>query len=605
MPSIATQTKRLQDAIDAGALRPTIAEPEKPPIPVADYPVSINAYSRGPLPASSVQQPDMQRGWQTGATPQVRLIPIGPISSPVIGAVAQSQAIQQIAATPATTAPSGGVTSVGLTMPGIFTAPVSGSPVTLAGTLAVTLANEPFNTVFAGPSSTQGSLALDTTATSAGNSSPAIISGGTTQLNDFALLLVEIDSSTSALTATPPAGWTQINGIGTGGGNGGGLFWQSISSAGGFSASASYSFSAGAPKWGASLVTVKTSGGTPSIRQNQSAVISGAAGPNGSDTLAFAGNTLAGSTIFLVIQGLIGLVAPITFQITDSQGNVYTLINSQTFPGQTTNQFCQQLIYAAPSSSAAACTITIKNPTTANGGPGLVFYSLEVPNLTLPVLTPIFRKLGVSDLPGFSNAGLLQPSAGGTGTNLSATGGSSQFLRQNSVGAAITVVQPDYSDLAGIAIPTTYNNVTVGNNRGFPVERGTPIDLTAQAAAIGATTLYAVPALSQAAGMYRVSWVAKVTTPATSSSTLGGTNGFQCVYTDQDDSVVVTTPVWWGGGNNGAAPTEASLNTTQTQVSGELILNVKLNTTIQYKFDYTSSGVTAMQYNLHVKIEAL
>lgn len=108
MPSIATQTKRLQDAIDAGALRPTIAEPEKPPIPVADYPVSINAYSRGPLPASSVQQPDMQRGWQTGATPQVRLIPIGPISSPVIGAIAQSQAIQQIATTPVTTTSSGG-----------------------------------------------------------------------------------------------------------------------------------------------------------------------------------------------------------------------------------------------------------------------------------------------------------------------------------------------------------------------------------------------------------------------------------------------------------------------------------------------------------------
>lgn len=127
------------------------------------------------------------------------------------------------------------------------------------------------------------------------------------------------------------------------------------------------------------------------------------------------------------------------------------------------------------------------------------------------------------------------------------------------------------------------------------------VDLTAQAAAIAATTLFAVTI----AGMFRVSWVAKLTTAATTSSVLGGTNGFQIKYTDADDSVVVTTPAWWAVGNNGAAPTSAALNTTQTYIGGTHIVNAKAVTNIQYVMDYTSVGATVMQYNLHIKLEAL
>lgn len=47
----------------------------------------------------------------------------------------------------------GTVTSVGLTVPGvIFVSPVSGSPVTSSGTLALALKTQTANTVFAGPS---------------------------------------------------------------------------------------------------------------------------------------------------------------------------------------------------------------------------------------------------------------------------------------------------------------------------------------------------------------------------------------------------------------------------------------------------------------------
>ena len=63
--------------------------------------------------------------------------------------------------TPASSAGSGTVTSVALTMPGtIFNSTVPGSPVTTAGTLAPTLATQTANTVLAGPAS--GSAAAPT-----------------------------------------------------------------------------------------------------------------------------------------------------------------------------------------------------------------------------------------------------------------------------------------------------------------------------------------------------------------------------------------------------------------------------------------------------------
>lgn len=144
----------------------------------------------------------------------------------------------------------------------------------------------------------------------------------------------------------------------------------------------------------------------------------------------------------------------------------------------------------------------------------------------------------------------------------------------------------------------TYNAISTVSN-GVPTEYAT-VDLTAQGAAIAATTVYAVPA--GGAGMYRVSFVAKVTQVATTSSVLGGTNGFQVVYTDQDDSVVVTTPA---GHLFNSTTASLALNTTQAVYSGVIIVNAKLSTNIQYSIDYTSVGGTPMQYNLHIKVEAL
>ena len=119
-------------------------------------------------------------------------------------------------------------------------------------------------------------------------------------------------------------------------------------------------------------------------------------------------------------------------------------------------------------------------------------------------------------------------------------------------------------------------------------------DLTAQTAAITATTLYA----TTATGMYRVSWSADITTASDGSSVLGGTNGFQVLYTSPTDSVVKTTVA-------GNSVTSAA-NTTGTALGGSLVVYAKTGTNIQFTYGYTSvQTTTAMAYELHIKVEAL
>lgn len=158
---------------------------------------------------------------------------------------------------------------------------------------------------------------------------------------------------------------------------------------------------------------------------------------------------------------------------------------------------------------------------------------------------------------------------------------------------------PATLDAALCLTPTGLNAITAGKVNGTPfacVKNGVPFvvangDYTAQAAAKTSTLAFAVPA-SQS-GFFRVSYTASVTQAATSSSTLGGTNGFQVSYTDADDSNVKTS----SGGTTSAG------NTTGTQISGVITVNAKTSTNINFTFDYTSSGATAMQYNLHVRVE--
>lgn len=118
-------------------------------------------------------------------------------------------------------------------------------------------------------------------------------------------------------------------------------------------------------------------------------------------------------------------------------------------------------------------------------------------------------------------------------------------------------------------------------------------NLTAQAAAITATTLIT----PTTAAMYRVCFVSTITRAATASSILGGTNGFQIQYTDADDSVVKKSIA--------RSILTSTANTTGTSLGDCFMANVKASTALQYLFDYSSTGTTTMQYNLHIRAEAI
>lgn len=143
---------------------------------------------------------------------------------------------------------------------------------------------------------------------------------------------------------------------------------------------------------------------------------------------------------------------------------------------------------------------------------------------------------------------------------------------------------------------TKYNNISTVSG-GQPAEYAT-VDLTAQGAAIAATTLYAVPAAG--AGVYRINWVASVTTVDGAASVLGGATGLQILYTDADDSVVKTSPRTVTAG----VDTDAT-NTTATALSGCIVVSAKASTNIQYQMGYTSTTPGQMKFNLHLKLEAL
>ena len=148
---------------------------------------------------------------------------------------------------------------------------------------------------------------------------------------------------------------------------------------------------------------------------------------------------------------------------------------------------------------------------------------------------------------------------------------------------------------------TKYNNIATVSN-GVPAEFAT-VDLTAQQAAITATTLY-TPAAS---GMFRISIVLQVTRAASTSSILGGTTGVVITYTEPNGSVAQSiVPLLTSQGGGVIIPATGNIgNTTTTQSQGSAIIYAKSGVAIQYAIGYTSVGATGMLYSAHLKLEAL
>ena len=123
------------------------------------------------------------------------------------------------------------------------------------------------------------------------------------------------------------------------------------------------------------------------------------------------------------------------------------------------------------------------------------------------------------------------------------------------------------------------------------------VDLVTQSAAKAATTIL-TPSVT---GLYRISAYLKVTTPATTSSTLGGVT---ITFTDGTDSVA-QSHVMELATQAGASATTNTGNATTSKLSGSLTIWAKAGVAIQYAIAYVTSGTTAMQYEAHLAIEAM
>jgi Major tropism determinant N-terminal domain len=123
-------------------------------------------------------------------------------------------------------------------------------------------------------------------------------------------------------------------------------------------------------------------------------------------------------------------------------------------------------------------------------------------------------------------------------------------------------------------------------------------NLTAQAAAIAATTLF-TPAVT---GFFRISITLKITRAATTSSTLGGST---LGYTHGDDSVVVSQAVGFISTAGNLLTLNNTANTTATVLNGSVVIYAKAGVAVTHAVAYASSGATTMQYSVHTRVESL
>jgi hypothetical protein len=262
--------------------------------------------------------------------------------------------------------------------------------------------------------------------------------------------------------------------------------------------------------------------------------------------------------------------------------------------------------------TAAAESVTVSYPR-ANGGQLFIY---EIAGLTGLASVPRFMPEAPIN---FANGiGILPVVNGGTGANLSGTGGSGKFVRQFTLGGPFTVGTIAASDLSNTTIGTgaivlatsptlttpqftglfqTYNNINVVGN-GIAAEYA-QVNLTAQNAAIAATTLYTPPGAGT--GFYRISAYLKVTTVDLTSSTLGP---LTITYTDGTDSVAQSN-VMLMADQTGAAVTTNTLNSTVSTLNGSMVIWALTAVPIKYAIAYASNVAGTMKYEVHLKLEAL
>lgn len=129
---------------------------------------------------------------------------------------------------------------------------------------------------------------------------------------------------------------------------------------------------------------------------------------------------------------------------------------------------------------------------------------------------------------------------------------------------------------------TANRTLTVQDADGSLIVGVATVTLTAQAAAIGTTTLLSLPA----AGLYRISYYHEITRAATSSSS------------------TQLTLSWTAAAAQSTAGASIATNVLGDIARGTLVVRVASGS-ITYSTTYASSGATTMQYGLTITVEKI
>lgn len=618
MPSIKENADKLQKGIEEGHYVP-IENLAVPPagLPLPTYPAAPNTFLRTPMPPSTVQSPDQQRQWQSAAVPQARVSPFTPSSNPAVGAASASQAIVVASGISQ-------VIRITLDMPTDEFA-VAGSPAGATGTFTVSWQSQASGTVFSGPPA--NAVGFDVSFSSSGSSLAggvaSITAGNPSQSGEWALYVSNIVGG--VYSSTPASPWV----VQTGSSVTYPIYSQAIP-AGALSVAVSQNYT-GAAAWAGSVLYF--GGSVPTFVQ----AASGSTDATGLATVAFAGALTAGNAVLVIVNPTMVVNGSTPITVTDGQGMTPIQLASSSsgiISGLGEGAQCTAYIMFGASNAGDTITVQINSAGGVNGA------SVTIIEITPLIPIPARPRFRVPPAVSLSNVtGILGVFNGGLSANLSATGGTSQVLKQTTVGGAITVAQLSVADLStatigtgtkimmattvtgsgtvgvlgtspSIATPTLtgattaasfsmsstvtkYNNInTVG--QGVVPFYALVNNLTATAN-IALTTLYAVPAASP--GLYRISFYVIVNRVATTSSTLPN---LYLEWTDTDNATLQTMSFV------SATP---STNTLTTIFMGSQIVSAKASTNIRYQTGdttaYASSGGTTMQYTVRIRLEAL
>lgn len=261
-------------------------------------------------------------------SPNLSLMPLGISGNPTSNAAVQSTA--------ALVAPSAVAASVSveLRIPNIFT-PVD-QTVNLPGLLQFTLANEPPDTAFLGPTGAPGGVGwIDAFGGKNDGAASLTFSATTTQANDFGLFIGQ-QSTTASSNMPVPTGWTAASpwGVATTG------FINGVT-AGTQTMSVSYSDPSSTPTSAAMAAFIPYAGAAPSATAN---IVSGSVGSGmGWNAGGGAAVVPTGTTMLFALitaaWGTTGTTDPSTglannTTVSDNQGNTWYWIGTQNYQGQ-------------------------------------------------------------------------------------------------------------------------------------------------------------------------------------------------------------------------------------------------------------------------------